>query len=666
MNPRRLIPWSWLLLHCLILCGGDLHAQVYFTAQYGPGSTWNLYEHRGFLGSERIPGAGEATSWSQANEEASNRVEPISGSNVRGHLVAFSGPAAQAENNFIADLVRAELFSPWIGLTDDEAFGGGEAGTNGLAGLGNPPGDGIGWKWTSGEVFDSANWLSTQPTAERDTVALDRRYRQWFTSSASGISSYIVEYETRSPTPLNLPAVPLPALLPGPAPRAGAFGVREVANNGQIADLFEGSVADAIRSLQSIAPTAIVRDYYAPVIDHQGEFAANSLTGPGRPFEVLQRGDVPFDRDEDFAMVAHGQIVVPEGQGGDWTFSVNSDDGFELYIPGAKFQAVPGSSVPTSFATHYGSLSLPHDRGASPALGHVTLQPGIHDIELVYYENQRFASVELSAAPGRKITHDSSFAQVGAPAQTVVGATPATTEPFRMTVVQRIPNAPGDPAPSEWINSVAQAKELLAAPDANDLTAANILAPQINHDNIAATDTAWGRYDGDRNFVANGKDFATSASSRIEISSAGTYTFGFSVIDGGELTISGARFIESFGEGTITGGGQSLTLDRALGDGIALASVELLPGSYPIEFLSYNRDGDAIAELFVAPGRVGFFDTGAFALLGPTSTEINFVRPAGLQLVPEPASVISGAVGVLIITIAARRRKRHREHRHLV
>jgi hypothetical protein len=136
------------------------------------------------------------------------------------------------------------------------------------------------------------------------------------------------------------------------------------------------------------------------------------------------------------------------------------------------------------------------------------------------------------------------------------------------------------------------------------------------------------------------------------------YTFGFSVLDGGELTITGATFDESFGEGIITNGGQSIALDQVLGDGIALASVDLMPGTYPLEFLTYNRDGDALAELFVAPGRVDFFDAGAFALLGRTSTNINYVRPAGLQLVPEPATVTSGAVGVLIIAVAACPRRR--------
>lgn len=54
------------------------------------------------------------------------------------------------------------------------------------------------------------------------------------------------------------------------------------------------------------------------------------------------------------------------------------------------------------------------------------------------------------------------------------------------------------------------------------------------------------------------------------------------------------------------------------------------------------------AELFVAPGRVDFFDTGAFALLGPTSSIIDWGRLAGLQLVPEPATVSSAMIAGLI------------------
>ena len=64
------------------------------------------------------------------------------------------------------------------------------------------------------------------------------------------------------------------------------------------------------------------------------------------------------------------------------------------------------------------------------------------------------------------------------------------------------------------------------------------------------------------------------ATASLSVATAGTYTFGFYVLDGGALNIAGAEFKESFGEGIITDGGQSLTLDRVTDEGLALAVVD--------------------------------------------------------------------------------------------
>jgi hypothetical protein len=518
-------------------------------------------------------------------------------------------------------------------LTDSEAFGGGTD-----------------WKWTNGEVFDFVNWAPGQP--DDDAVGLERQTGTWVTAGSESLHSYVIEYETHSPVAIHLPSVQ-PALLPGPAPRAGAFGIREVANNGPIqGPQANGSISGALRSLQNIAPGAIVRDYYSPVVDHNAEIPLfGSAAGVNRPFEILQRGDLSFAQNDDFAMIAHGQIVIPEGQGGDWTFSVNSDDGFELYIPGARFEPVSGEA----YATQYGSLLFPYDRAASDSLGQVTLQPGVHNIELIFYENQLYGTVELSAARGRKTNRDQTFALVGAPAQNVVGRTPWLADRFSLRQVQRMPNDPGGPTPTEEVKSLTDAKSLLGAPDANDLSV-NSMVVSLNHDNIPSN--FYGRFKDDAGFIS-GNDVAIMATANLVVATEGTYTFGFSVLDGAELTITGARFNAAFGEGIITGAGRSLTLDHPTGDGVALATVSLPPGTYPLEFLTYNRDGDSLAELFVAPGRVEFFDAGAFTLLGPTPANINYVRPAGLQLVPEPATLTSlAAAGLLVTSFVAARRLR--------
>jgi hypothetical protein len=161
-------------------------------------------------------------------------------------------------------------------------------------------------------------------------------------------------------------------------------------------------------------------------------------------------------------MIAHGQIVIPEGQGGDWTFSVNSDDGFELYIPGARFEPAPGFA----YATQYGSLFVPYDRSASDSLGHSTLQAGVHDIELIYYENRLKGTVELSAARG-----------------------------------------PGGPTPTEEVSSLTDAKSLLGAPDTNDLSVSSMVE-SLNHDNIPIY--LYGRFTDDAGFIS-GNDVAIIA-----------------------------------------------------------------------------------------------------------------------------------------------------------
>jgi hypothetical protein len=649
---------SWFLL--VILSARPTQAQIYFTAPYGPGGTWNLYEHRGFLGWERFPDAGQPLTWLEAHQDAINRFEPFSGANVPGHLTAFSGPTAQEENAFVANLLRGTFAGTWIGLTDNEAFGGGEAGSNGMAGFGNPPGDRVGWKWTSGEVFDFAAWGTNNPRPDEDLGCLFSG-ATWSTNYSENSASYIIEYETRSPVALTLPPRLLPPLLPGPPPRAGAFAIREVANNGPIEERpgYQGFIGSAIESLQNIGPDADVRNYYARVIDFQAEAGNNRPNfGPNQPFEVLQRGDVRADRLDDFAMIAHGQILIPEGQGGEWTFAVTSDDGYELYIRGAQFEPEFGTRV-----TQYGSMLFPGTRPANSDLGYVSLQPGVHDIELVYYENELHASVELHAAPGRKERFDNSFALIGAPAQNVQGYPPIVTEPFQFTNVQRIPNDPGGITPGEQITSLAQAKELINSPDGND-TVASFQTATVNFDNIkpARADIInHGRYTQDEMAIGLGNDVALIAQNTILVPRAGTYTLGFAVLDGGELTIEGAQFSESFGEGVITGDGQSLALDRSLADGVAFAAVDLLPGNYSIEFLTFNRDGEMSAELFAAPGRVPFFDTGAFTLLSPTPNFINYNRPAGLQLVPEPStlwSAITGGLLTLIATCLHRRRQK--------
>ena len=115
--------------------------------------------------------------------------------------------------------------------------------------------------------------------------------------------------------------------------------------------------------------------------------------------------------------------------------------------------------------THYGSLMSPYDKPSSSVRGDVSLQPGIHDIELVYYENKGYAMVELAAAPGRSSqVGGPPYVLIGAPALNVRGRNPSVPNRFGMKQVRRITSGSGEPTPAEQVKSLADARALLSAP----------------------------------------------------------------------------------------------------------------------------------------------------------------------------------------------------------
>jgi hypothetical protein len=649
-----------LLTGCLlnVLFFSISHAQMYFTGPYGPGGTWNLYEHSYFVGAARFENGGSAKTWIDAHNEATSKTESISGRNERGHLVAFSGASASDENRFVAS--RA-FGGAWMGLTDHESFGGGESGANGTAGLGNPPGDGMGWKWTSEEVFNYANWGFGEPRPDNDfggDATFMLRGSTWstrggVTTESSLPAPYVIEFETRNPSDFAVPQLPAPRLIPGPEVVPGAFAVREVLWTDTNGDLNK-----AIGEMLNASSRPVVYDYYTQVIDARDYHVMRPPTAEDRfehdrPFEVHAREAAPFAGGSGVAMVAHAKIQIPEGQGGDWTFHVNSDDGFELWLPGARFNLV---SHPTSGGvTHYGSLSFPVVRAEEDTLGTVSLASGVYDLEFVYFDQNGIGSVELSAARGVKASFDNDFVRVGAPALTVRGVTP-TVDPFVIKQVTRQSNAPGPLPPAEQINSVSDAKALIAEPDANDpqSTAMSEVVNLSVGTNSRFQDI--GRFTGDSPRIeraSTAADTAFQGTTVLHVTTPGTYTFGFDTVDGAELTILGGNFTKAIGTGTLANNGQSLLVDSTDGPGLSLGSIDLAAGDYPLEFLTFNRDGDAFAELFVAPGAAEFFDARAFRLLSTTAISIDYTSPAGIQLVPEPDGVILACFAILLSILTA-------------
>ena len=160
------------------------------------------------------------------------------------------------------------------------------------------------------------------------------------------------------------------------------FAVKCIRASGSVCDL---ATADAVLgdpSLQAavFTETRDVVNYFNT--GGEGHFANNN-TFPGLTINV----DVEY-----YVVEALGIITIPTN--GNYTFGVNSDDGFRMNIGSSSFEyAAP--------------------RGPGDTFASFTLAAGDHPVRLVFYECGGGSEVELFAAPGSLGGWDASFRLVG-------------------------------------------------------------------------------------------------------------------------------------------------------------------------------------------------------------------------------------------------------------
>jgi hypothetical protein len=167
---------------------------------------------------------------------------------------------------------------------------------------------------------------------------------------------------------------------------AGKWSVTEVTNNGDL-----GNLTATVNSINNGAGTR--QNYEAAVInildsDTGDHFGSNSLF-KSDPDQAGQTTDTV----NNIAIVARTGLVIPTA--GMYTLGVNSDDGFELSVDGkivAQFDA---------------------GRGAGDTLGTVTLDAGVHDLRLLYWEGTGGGSVEVFGAAGFFGAFDPSMRLIG-------------------------------------------------------------------------------------------------------------------------------------------------------------------------------------------------------------------------------------------------------------
>ncbi|HEY8961196.1 MAG TPA: lectin-like protein [Luteolibacter sp.] len=378
----------FLALTALVPClasAGEL-----FTAPFGEGGTWNLYQ--------RIE---RNVTWDDARRLAGELPAPAGNPALAGHLVTFS---SLAENDFMRQV--ASRASAWCGLTDDERFGGEEAGAN----------PSRGWKWITGEPLTFTHWRPAEPdnwsSAGEDAV-LFNSYGLW-TDKGNGLAGqmpdrayFVVEWETRSPTAVKgaIPLTPawpegveMPPPLPGKWNARWATGIVPVSGDSygtpqtltQAAGLFmkpgptHSQISDQGRA-------ALVNPWlWVATRDsaRQGWLASSNgaelSNFPGLP------------QTSRYIAAASGKLQVEKA--GSYTFAVTAEDAFALRIGGLNWKASYGQGYidpldPRTFTQPYGDYS-------TKALGVIDLPAGEVTVEALWMVESTGSEFHVLSAPG--------------------------------------------------------------------------------------------------------------------------------------------------------------------------------------------------------------------------------------------------------------------------
>ena len=255
----------------------------------------------------------------------------------------------------------------------------------------------------------------------------------------------------------------------------------------------------------------------------------------------------PYGDGDHFAVYATALITVDEDQQGDWTFGTNSDDGVRL--------KVAGQVVIDDNTSH-----PPKDN-----LGTLTLPPGEHYLELLYWEWRGGAEVELFAAPGVHTAFNSGFRLIDS------GNGPGLhTTPAGFSVQHRRSVA--------WLSDLNAAERLFTG----------TRVPLINFS--SSFGGAVGRFAGDNSFpFGDGDNYVVRAQGTFAISEtrAGDWTFGINSDDGSRLLIDGQVIIND---------------DSIHAPEDRFGTIQLDPGMHTIDLLFFENTGGAALELFAAPG----------------------------------------------------------------
>ncbi len=371
-----------------------------------------------------------------------------------------------------------------------------------------------------------------------------------------------------------------------------------------------------------------------PTVNFLNTGGAGQFNGAGTASPLDDETNVPglgANADEDsFVIEVTGKILIPAA--GDYTFSVNSDDGFGLAFSGAgagtvNLIAVNGDNDNTStLGTVNPRLRRSSGRGSVDTFGTFNFSaPGLYDLKLVNWEGAGGANLEFYGAPGAhasfaatntwRLVGDTDNGGLAAfhPEPNVTTATvnitvngintaPAATPDTYKTnedTVLSIPGAPSVPGMNVAVyrGTNAGIGSIDAARAGSPSHTGTVLTADFPGDN-SGINGGQGHFN-NPNAVPGGagENYGVLLTGILKVDVAGVYTFGTYSDDASRIRID----LNQDGTVALNGTEDVVTLPGCCADAFS-AGVNLAVGEYAFEAMYTEGGGGDYGEFFYAPG----------------------------------------------------------------
>ena len=553
----------------------------YITAPFGKNGTWNVY-----LG---VP---QQMTWSQAkmNAERTELDLPAAerlGEKKTGHLLTVG---SAAENMFAYQYVQG--MDVWLGMTDDERFGGKEAEAS----------RGTGWRWLTGEPVTFTSWRSAEPNSRgvggEDAVAVGPAgfWNDW-PSGLGGVQTWrfasFIEWDTESPEPVE-GAFVIDRILPDRSLKDSLIGDQAIPGEGpwQVANFVMVNASNIRSSIKSVTQGEIQKgkklrmerlNYHV----EDGSFFA----GGWLPIEDRNTGmffNVPCS--------AYHVATIDLPEAGTWSISVHSDDYMACRVRGHRWKSVAmnGGLDPLDPETIY----FDNTTGGSRTIGVIDLPAGKSELEIFLTSREFDGMLQVLATPGAYETNGATD-QWRVPGYKAGGEIPRLgVSDAGWKVIRKEPGTRHEP--------LTRLMDGFLLPD-DAITATEEGVAQIHYiDSDAPSNVEFpepAAFPGDK--PGNQDQFAIAMSAELVVPADGVYQIGFQTDLRCALRIEGQEWLRFMRDSAYSGiiEGDTIYVEAAAPFGFRselVGEVELKKGSYPIECFYANLDGPTTVAVFGA------------------------------------------------------------------